>query len=343
MRDDPIRRFATKPALALLRALPIVLLWLAPLADPVWAAGPLDALVGVRATVPADARTARTLGQERAGSGVVIDDSGLVLTIGYLIMESDGAEILLPGGRSVAAEVAAYDYDSGFGLLRPIAPLDIEPVTLGDSGSLEERDRVLAASFDQGVEGGSVDTTPAIVVSRRDFAGYWEYLLPDAIFTAPPHGGYGGAALFGPEGELLGIGSLFVGDAAGEEQTLPGNMFVPIDALKPIYEDLLRIGRAAGPARPWLGLFGETHRGRVFISRVAPEGPAESAGVETDDIVVAVAGESIADLHDFYRTVWALGDAGVEVPLTLLGRDGLKDLQIRSADRYDYLRLQPTY
>ena len=320
-----------------------LLVALTPTDRQAWAANPLESLVGVRATIPADARTAKTLGQERAGSGVVIDDDGLVLTIGYLIMESDGTEILLPDGRSVAAEVIAYDYDSGFGLLRPLSPLGIAPVSFGVSDSLSERDRVLAASYNVDDEGGRVETTPAIVVSRRDFAGYWEYLLPQAIFTSPPHSGYGGAALFGPEGRLLGIGSLYVGDAAGEDRALPGNMFVPIDALKPIYQDLLRIGRSGAPARPWLGLFGETHRGRVFVSRVAPEGPAASAGVRTDDIVIAVAGEAISGLDDFYRKVWALGDAGVDVPLTLLGRDGMKDLQVRSADRYDYLKLQPTY
>ena len=298
---------------------------------------PLAALVGVRATIPADARTAETLGRERQGSGVVIDDSGLVLTIGYLIMESDGVEILLPEGRSVAAEVQAYDYDSGFGLLRPIVPLDIDPVALGESAGIDEDSRVLVASFDDGIE-----TTPALVVSRRDFAGYWEYLLPDAIFTAPPHAGFGGAALFGPEGRLLGIGSLFVGDAV-EDAPIPGNMFLPIDALKPIYRDLLEAGRSTATARPWLGLYGEAHRGRIFVTRVAPDGPAERAGVEANDLVLGVAGEPVASLHDFYRKVWALGDAGIPVPLSLLGRDGPKELTVQSADRYDYLKLQPTY
>ena len=342
MRDPAARR----PRLLVpghLAAILIVLIWVLPAAESALATSPLDSLVGVRATIPSDARTAKVLGQERAGSGVVIDDEGRVLTIGYLIMESDGVEILMPGGASVAAEVVAYDYDSGFGLLQPIQPIDVAPVTLGESEALDEQDQVLAASFDPDLGGDGVDTTRAFVVSRRDFAGYWEYLLPDAIFTSPPHGGYGGAALFGPDGSLLGIGSLFVGDAAGEDMTLPGNMFVPIDALKPIYDDLLRIGRSSAPPRPWLGLFGETHRGRVFISRVAPDGPAASAGVEADDIVISVGDRSVASLHELYRAVWALGEAGVDVPLTLLGSDGLKDVQIRSADRYDYLKLKPTY
>ena len=301
-------------------------------------AGPLDSVVGVRAEVPADARTAGVLGTEREGSGVVIDDSGLVLTIGYLIMESTSAEIVLGDDRTVPADVVAYDYDSGFGLLRPISPIQIDPILLGDSKPLTERSQVLVASF-----GGSDAAIPAYVVSRRDFAGYWEYLLPNAIFTAPPHRRFGGAALIGPDGRLLGIGSLLVGDAGDAEEPLPGNMFVPIDALKPIMADLLTLGRAGAPARPWLGLYSEEHRGRVFVNRVAPEGPAAAAGIAMDDLIVEVAGRPVEGLADFYRKIWAIGEAGVDIPLTVLTGAGLKSVSVRSGDRYDYLKLDPTY
>ena len=302
------------------------------------AGNPLDSLVGGRASIPADARTAETLGREREGSGVVIGEDGMVLTIGYLIMESVNVELLLPDGREVPAEVAAYDYDTGFGLVRPLVALDLVPVAFGESDAFAEDSRVLVASFD-----GAVSTTPAIVVSRRDFAGYWEYLLPDAIFTSPPHRGFGGAALLGPQGQLLGIGSLVVGDALPQSQPLPGNMFVPIDALKPIFAELQRSGRSTGSQRPWLGLFSEVHRGNVFITRVAPEGPAATAGIAADDLVVAVGGERVRSLIEFYRAVWALGAPGVSVPLTLLGAGGLREVEVRSADRYDYLKLQSTY
>lgn len=301
-------------------------------------ANPLDAVVAVRATVPSSARTAETLGTEREGSGVVIDDDGHVLTIGYLIMESSQAEIELPGGRSMPAEVVAYDYDSGFGLLRPLGQIDTPPVDFGESGRLDEQSPVLVASF-----GGREAATAAIVVSRRDFAGYWEYLLPDAIFTAPPHMAFGGAALFGPKGRLLGIGSLIVGDAGGGESGLPGNMFVPIDALKPILTDLLAEGRAQTPARPWLGVFTQELRGHLVVNRVAPEGPAAAAGVKENDVIVAVAGAPVADQADFYRKVWALGEAGVDVPLSLLTPQGVTEIAVTSGDRYDYLRLNPTY
>jgi len=305
---------------------------------PVSAANPLEAVVGVRATVPSDARTADTLGTERQGSGVVIDDDGLVLTIGYLIMESDTVELSLADGRTIPAEVAAYDYDSGFGLLRPLARLGTAPAVLGESGTLEERTPVLVASF-----GGGAATTAAFVVSRREFAGYWEYLLDDAIFTTPPHSEFGGAALFDRHGTLLGIGSLIVGDAAGGSDPLPGNMFVPIDILKPILSDLVAHGRAAAPSRPWLGVYTEEHRGRLFVRRVAPEGPAARAGLAENDLIVAVAGAAVGGQADFYRKLWALGEAGIAVPLTLLRQGGLTEITVTSGNRYNYLKLNRTY
>ncbi|HMA14174.1 MAG: S1C family serine protease [Bacteroidota bacterium] len=299
-------------------------------------ANPLQAVVGVRATVPSTARSADTLGQERAGGGVVIDADGLVLTIGYLIMEADETEIVQQDGRVVPADVVAYDYDTGFGLLRPLARLNAPPIELGDSTDLPAQTRVLVA----GPDGPS----PALVVSRREFAGYWEYLLPDAIFTSPPYPSFGGAALIGSDGRLLGIGSLIVADAAEPGQQLPGNMFVPIAALKPIMADLLRNGRSAQTPRPWLGLNAQELRGHVFISRVTPDGPADKAGVGANAIVTAVGGKPVSTLAEFYRAIWGLGDAGVAVPLTLLEANrGQREVTVTSGNRYDFLRLNPTY
>ena len=306
-------------------------------------AGPLEAVVGVHARIPADARTAAVLGTEREGSGVVIGEDGLVLTIGYLIMEAESTQILLPEGLVLPAEIVAYDYDSGFGLLKPLGALDIEPVALGNSKDLKEESPVLVASFARAAPGSAAaDSTAAYVVSRRAFAGYWEYLLPDAIFTTPPHRGFGGAALLGPDGKLLGIGSLVVGDVV-EGTNLPGNMFVPIDALKPIFVDLLAKGRAAGPVRPWLGFYSEETRGRLFVSRVAPEGPAQAAGLEAEDLILAVKGEPVTTMAELYRKIWALGEAGVEVPLTVLRGTELTEVTVTSGDRYDYLKLEPSY
>jgi S1-C subfamily serine protease len=301
-------------------------------------AGPLDAVVGVRAVIPSDARTAEVLGTARAGSGVIIGDGGVVLTIGYLILEAIEAEILLPGARVVPAEVVAYDYETGFGLLRALGPLGIAPIALGGSAALSVDAEVLVAGFGEPKAIAGVH-----VVSRRDFAGYWEYLLPEAIFTAPPHPAYGGAALLGPDGKLLGIGSLAVGDAATPHQFSPGNMFVPIDALKPILDDMIALGRSRAPPRPWLGVYGEDLHGKVFVNRVASYGPAAAAGVTANSVIVAVKGEPVRDLADFYRKLWALGPAGVEVPLTLMTSEGVQETTVRSADRYDFLKIGSSY
>ncbi|MDJ0946012.1 MAG: S1C family serine protease [Kiloniellales bacterium] len=298
---------------------------------------PIDAVVGVAARVPADARTAEHLGTEREGSGVVIGDGDLVLTIGYLIMEADQVEVLLPGDRRVPADIVAYDYETGFGLLRALSPLGVPPIELGESAELREEAQVLAVGY-----GSPPQIVPAKVVSRRTFAGYWEYLLPEAIFTAPPHPSFGGAALITREGNLVGIGSLIVGEAV-EDEARPGNMFVPIDALRPIYTDLLEKGRGLATSRPWLGVYSEEFRGHVIVTRVAPGGPASQAGVKANDVIAEVAGEPVATLAEFYRAIWALGNAGAKVPLTLVSPGGIRPVTVTSGDRYDWLKLAPTY
>lgn len=294
-----------------------------------------DAVVKVEATVPWDARTARSLGTERSGNGVVIDSDGLILTIGYLILEAESIEVVV-AGRRLPAKYVAYDYDSGFGLVRAALPLDVMPMEFSDSAALGERDSVLVVGY-----GGPRAAQRATVVSRREFAGYWEYLLENAIFTAPPYPEFGGAALIGPDGRLLGIGSLVVGDALPGEAPTPGNMFVPIDLLKPILGDMLATGRASGPRRPWLGMSTVEMRDHVFVTRVSPGGPAAQAGIEPGDIVLSVGGHGVTGLAELFRRVWAHGPAGVDVPITVVHGTEVRDLVVHTADRYDFLRINP--
>jgi S1-C subfamily serine protease len=309
---------------------------------PAHAQSPLDSVVAVHATVPTDARTADSLGTEREGSGVVIGPDGLVLTIGYLILEAISTDITLPDQRVVPAEVVAYDYETGFGLLKPLADTGLPAITLGESAGLQQDNPVLVASA-AASDTGTPAATAAYVVSRREFAGYWEYLLPDAIFTAPPHMSFGGAALIGRDGRLLGIGSLFVSDAASPGVQLAGNMFVPIDALKPILEDLQAHGQSRSPRRPWLGVYAEEVRGHLFVHRVAPGGPAAAAGLRANDVILEVDGGPVESLADFYKRVWALGGPGVEVPITVLSGGRVQDMAITAGDRYDYLKLDPSF
>jgi serine protease Do len=300
--------------------------------------GSLDGVVQITAYVPQEARTASSLGTERLGSGVVIDDSGLILTIGYLVVEAAEIEIDGAGPEPIPASMVAYDHESGFGLLRAQSPLQVKPIPLGTSAAVRTTQPLLVVS-----RTGDLDAVGVFVVDRRDFAGYWEYLLEDAIFTAPPHAQFGGAALLDESGRLVGIGSLLVNDAGFSGRPIPGNMFVPIDHLKPIMGDLLTRGRRADPGRPWLGVSLEEHKGRVFVTRVSPDGPAAAAGIAPDDVILGIGGAQVHGLMDFYRRLWGRGEAGVEVPLDVLKGMEVQPVLVRSGDRYRYLRLNPTF
>jgi len=298
----------------------------------------LRALVRIDAEIPSEARTANFLGTERSANGVVIDGNGLVLTIGYIILEAMSATVTDADGQSVPADILAYDYDTGFGLVRAVAPIGATPLRLGDSDSVTATDQVLILGH-----GGPEAAVGAFVVVRDTFAGYWEYLLERAIFTSPPHPEWAGAALVGSDGRLLGIGSLFIQDTAPDSRALPGNMFVPINLLKPILGDLLENGRAAGEPRPWMGLFTREMGDHVVVVSVIPEGPGATAGVTEGDIITMVSDQEVYDMADLFRKVWALGDAGVDVPLTVQTDSGIRKVVLKSSNRYEYLHLDPTY
>jgi S1-C subfamily serine protease len=295
----------------------------------------LKAVVRVHAEIPTDARTAAYLGTQRDGAGVVIDDAGLVVTIGYLITEAMGAEVMTGSGRVSRASIVGFDIASGLGLLRAAEPLAVKPMPIGTATGLAEEAAVVVAGF-----GGPEAVLPAIVVSRRDFVGYWEYLLEDAIFTAPPHPAWSGAALLGPDGKLAGIGSLVVSDAKAH---LPGNMFVPIDRLQPVMGDLLALGRPSAPPRPWLGVNLREFDGKLVVGRVASDGPSDKAGVRHGDQVTTIDGARVRELADFYSTLWRRGDAGVTVRLGVTRQGGEREIEIETIDRYRYLKLDTTY
>ena len=295
------------------------------------------AVVGVRVEADPEARSARTLGRERTGSGVVIDSAGLVLTIGYLLLEAAGIEIQAEG-RTVPGEVVAYDGQSGLGLARALGPLGVPPAPLGRSAGLLVGTPLLALA-----RVGRLDGRPVTLVDRREFAGYWEYLLDEALFTAPPFEQFAGAVLVDALGAVLGIGSLFVADAAGRGVESPGNLFVPVDLLPPILGDLLAFGRRQAPTRPWLGLTLREENGIVRVMRVAEDGPAQRAGIQPGEIVLGVAGERITSLAAFYRRVWGLGVAGVAVPLDLHGGGVLRRVTVASIDRDRWLRWRRTF
>ena len=328
---------------ATLRVGALALAWLVG-ASSSWSAlaGPrevIDAVVGVRAEVPADARTADTLGRERSGTGIAIDNAGLVLTVGYIVLEAAAVDLYDARGERVPAEVVAYDHETGFGLVRAAEPLQgVQAVPLGKSAEVRVGDPLLVLS-----RLGPLQVQQARLVDRREYAGYWEYLLPDALLTTPPHPAFAGAALIDAQGQLVGVGSLTIPDAAGAEIASPGNLFVPVDALGPIMGDLLSQGRREGAGRPWLGLYAREHAGRVVVTGVADGSPAAAAGVAPGDVLLSVGAKPIAGLSGLYREIWSLGDAGVRVPLKVLRGPRTVDLDVGSIDRMRWLRLRQSY
>jgi len=292
----------------------------------------LDAVVALRAEVPDDAFTASILGVERLGNGVVIRDDGLVLTIGYLITEATSVWLTANDGSVVEGYPLAYDFASGFGLVQPLGHPRWPVLPRGSAATVATDDEVFVLGH-----GGRSHAVKATVFARREFAGYWEYLLDEALFTTPPHPEWSGAALVDDGGRLVGVGSLLLQEKVGDD-TVDGNMFVPIDLLEPILDDLLRTGRPARPPRPWLGMYTADVQGRLLVNGLASGGPAERSGVHAGDLVVAVGGDRVASLPDFLRRVWRLGPAGTVVPLTLARNGAPMQVQVHSADRDDFLR-----
>src|SRR6266581_262659 len=291
----------------------------------------LNSIVGLRAIVPSDAFTAETLGTERTGNGVLIRD-GIVLTIGYLITEAETIWLHLADGRAVPGTVLAYDQETGFGLVQALGRLELPALPIGQSKAAKVGDPVVVAGA-----GGRKHSVVARITAKQEFAGNWEYVLDEAIFTAPAHPFWGGTAMIGRAGELLGIGSLQVQQVRESETPEPLNMIVPIDILKPVLDDLLTLGRPNHPPRPWLGLNATEVEDKVVVARVSSSAPAKRANLRTGDVVLAVAGDEVKDLAGLFRKVWSLGKAGVEVPLTIY-RDGRTfEVRVTSGDRNRFL------
>src|SRR6201997_3450344 len=293
----------------------------------------LGAVLGLHATIPEDAFTAGTLGTERAGSGVLIRRDGLVLTIGYLVTEAETIWLTSVGGGAVPGHVLAYDQETGFGLVQALGRLNVPPIDLGIGLRVGAGDRVILAA-----EGGRRHAINARVVARQEFAGYWEYVLDRAIFTAPAHPFWGGAGLISADGRLIGIGSLHVQHANGRELRRDVNMVVPIDLLPPILDDMLTYGRPNRPVRPWLGLYAQEVEDTVVVAALAERGPASKAGLRPGDRILAVREDPVASLAGLWRKIWSGGPAGSEIVLRV-GRDNeTLTVRILSVDRTRFLK-----
>jgi S1-C subfamily serine protease len=294
----------------------------------------LPAVVGLHTTVPEDRRSAQTLGSEREGHGIVIDGDGLVVTIGYLIMDADTITVTDSEGRTVPAAIIGYDYESGFGLVRTRRPLPVKPMPFGDSDQLALRSEAYVAGV-----GGEKATLKVKVAGRREFAGYWEYLLDNAIFTVPAYPLWGGSALVGMDGTLMGVGSLLVQEALGPgSPAFPGNMYVPINRLKPVFEELVERGRLSTPPRPWLGVHTLEHMGQLVVAGISEGGPADRAGLKRGDVLQALNGEVLDDVAEFYKRLWVSGPAGTVITLRMERDNDAFEVTVRTGDRAQYYK-----
>jgi S1-C subfamily serine protease len=291
------------------------------------------AVVGVQVKATEGSRSAATLGAQRAGSGVVIGADGLILTIGYLMLEAESIQITTQDNKTIPARAVAYDLATGFGLIRTLLPLRVAPVTLGSASDLEPGDALMASTGAQPGSEDAADVSMTQLVSKRPFSGYWEYHIDSALFTSPPIGNHSGAPLFDQKGQLLGIGSLFTMDAMGQSRRFPGNMFVPVDLLKPILAEMQQTGSSRLSRRPWLGLTSSEQSGRVQIVRVNKESPAESAGLQPGDVVLAVDDAKVASLEGFYKKLWAHAEPTDEIRLTVLQGADIKTIVLKPVDR----------
>ena len=291
----------------------------------------LRCVVLVHSEVPEEAFTASILGTERIGHGAVISPDGLVLTIGYLITEAQSVWLTTNEGAVVAGHALAYDQVSGFGLILPLGRLDTPHLQRGSSSTAAVDDDVIVLAH-----GGIEHCLAAKIIARREYAGYWEYLLEDALFTSPPHPQWGGTALLAGDGRLIGVGSLILQEAVAGD-AFDANMFVPIDLLEPILDDMLKLGRPARAPRPWLGMSTTAMQGQLVVGGLTQGGPAHRAGVRVGDVVLEVAGEPVSELAELFRKVWRVGPAGSDIPITLARGRSTSYVRVRSADRNDFL------
>lgn len=301
-----------------------------------------QSVVQIRAEVPKDAPSARRLGTQRDGNGAVITSPGVpdghIVTIGYLITDASSVEVTDHRGRKRAAQVVGTDQASGLGLIKLAGTPDLPALELGNSSDLAVRQPVIIAG-DSNVQG----LQPAIVASVRSYAAPWEYMLDRAIFASPPVERFGGAPLLGGDGKLVGVGSLLINDAV-PGQSLPGNMFVPAELLRPVIAEIVASGRPKAN-RPWLGINADelTKDGALVLGNVTQGGPAAKAGLKRGDVVIGIGGKPVKGLGDFYKRLWSLGEPGVDVPLRVMQADGVRELKVQSGDRYGNMRRQPTY
>jgi S1-C subfamily serine protease len=294
---------------------------------------PSAALLTVSSQVPERALTAPLLGTERSGHAIRIRADGLALTVGYLVNEAEQIWMTSAEGQAAPAYLVAQDHDSGLALLKPTLPIGSVHLEPGRADRLPVGEPLTV------LRSGGEARFECTLTARHEFAGRWEYLIDDALFTAPACDDWSGAALVDRENRLCGIGSLLLEIPGDDLETTRGNMFVPLDLVSPYLDELCRYGQRRRPARPWLGSLIQEHEDQLIVVGTYPDCPASRAGIEPGDVVVSVDGTPARGLANLLRSVWSLGSAGVEVPLTIARDGAMQTCRLRSMDRAAYYHL----
>jgi S1-C subfamily serine protease len=115
-------------------------------------------------------------------------------------------------------------------------------------------------------------------------------------------------------------------------------MYVPINRLKPVFEELVERGRLSTPPRPWLGVHTLEHMGQLVVAGISEGGPADRAGLKRGDVLQALNGEVLDDVAEFYKRLWASGPAGTAITLRMERDNDAFEVRVRTGDRAQYYK-----
>jgi S1-C subfamily serine protease len=288
----------------------------------------LSSVVHIHTEVPSAHPSTRILGDERMGTGTVVDPSGLILTVNYVVMGGETIQVTLARGRALRAEIVAQDFEVGLALLRvkrqglPAAPVTAsESLTRGDPvfalGSTGPRERRVA--------GG-------LVTYLGEFEAYWEYLLDRGIVSSAANPGFGGGPLFTLSGKMVGVVSLNLNEIARS------SLAIPVECYLRNQEEFVRFGRVVSrPQRAWLGVFAHVLEEGVVVAGLVPNGPGARSGIQEGDLIVSLDAREVPTRKDLYLSLWRHAP-GEKMTLEVMRDNQVRRLSVTAGDRADFYK-----
>jgi S1-C subfamily serine protease len=287
----------------------------------------LPSVVNIHATVPKQHPSTRILGDERMGSGLVVDSTGLVLTVSYVVMGASVIDVAPLKGRRTRAEVVAQDFEVGLALLR-VKRQGLPAATLATQAP--ERGDAVVAVASSGVH--EVRVSGGIVTYLGEFEGYWEYLLDRGIVSSAANPGFGGGGLFSMRGHAVGVVYLNLNEVARS------SLAIPVDFYREHSAELLRYGRVVSrPRRAWLGVFAHALDDGVVISGIVPGGPGEKGGLREGDLIMSLNAQEVPTLREFYTSLWR-HEPGERITFEVMRDNAVRRLEITGGDRAEFFK-----